>query len=162
MRYSAFMKNHVWRPVIVVLVAIAGILVARAIIVPADFGIGERGFMYGWHRASNQDEWKNMPNVKYKGKQYCSQCHPDKVELIDASPHTIIQCENCHGPAIDHPQEPAKLAINKSRHLCLRCHAALPYPESGRAVIPGINDDEHYPGIECATCHNPHNPGQGI
>jgi predicted CXXCH cytochrome family protein len=156
------MKNHVWRPVIVVLLAVAGILVARAIVVPGDFGIGERGFMYGWHRASNQEEWKNMPNVKYKGKQYCSQCHPDKVELINTTPHQIIPCEDCHGPAIDHPQNPEKLAIDKRRDLCLRCHAALPYPRSGRAVIPGINNYEHNPGMECVMCHNPHNPGAGL
>ncbi len=118
--------------------------------------------MYSWHRASNVEEWKNTPNVKYKGKQYCSQCHPDKIELIDTTPHTIIQCENCHGPAIDHySEERPKLDIDRSREQCLRCHAYLPYPQSGRASIRGIDNDKHNPGMECVNCHNPHKPGMG-
>ncbi|MFC1769794.1 cytochrome c3 family protein [Nitrospirota bacterium] len=116
------------------------------------------GYRFGWHRLSNVDEWKNF-KVKYKGRTYCESCHSEKLNLIRKSPHVSIECENCHGPAIDHPEEPAKLSIDRSREQCLRCHAKLPYKGSGRNWIRGINNDEHNPDMECAMCHNPHSPG---
>ena len=156
------MKNHVWRPLIVVLVLVGVLLIARSFIVPKDFGTQEQGFMYGFHRLSNEQEWKNM-KVNYKFDiNYCKGCHEDKVTMLQSSPHTIIPCEDCHGPAMDHPDNPPKLAIDRSRGLCLRCHAQLPYPTSGRAVIPGIDPDQHNPGVECVSCHNPHNPMEGL
>jgi hypothetical protein len=44
--------------------------------------------------------------VKYLGKEYCKDCHPGKYDSINKTPHMSIQCENCHGPAIDHPSDP--------------------------------------------------------
>jgi len=125
--------------------------------VPKDFGIGERGYMYGWHRKSSEEDWKAF-KVKYQSKEYCKDCHEDKYSSINQTPHAIIECENCHGPAIDHPSDPPKLTINKSREQCLRCHYPLPYPTSGRANIRGVEPDKHNPGIECVMCHNPHKP----
>ncbi|HDL20662.1 MAG TPA: cytochrome C, partial [Nitrospirae bacterium] len=133
------------------------ILVARHYYVPKDFGVGKRGFMYGYHRASNEDEWKNV-KVKFRTRHYCKDCHPDKIKSIMHSKHSIIQCEDCHGPAGDHPENPPKLKIDRRRKLCLRCHTRLPYPSSGRNKIVGINPDEHNTNIECANCHNPHKP----
>ena len=155
------MKNHVLRPFIVFLGIVALILIARVFLVPKDFGVGERGYMYGWHRKGNEEDWKKF-KVKYMGKEYCKDCHPDKYDSINKTPHMIIQCENCHGPAIDHPSDPPKLVIDKSRANCLRCHFPLPYPTSGRSKIRGIDPDKHNPDIECSTCHNPHNPMEGL
>jgi predicted CXXCH cytochrome family protein len=157
------MKNHVLRPLFVVIGIVALILLARLVLVPKDFGIGQRGYMYGWHRNSSEEEWKNkIIKVKYQGKEYCKDCHQDKYDKINKTPHKIIQCENCHGPAIDHPSDPPKLAIDKSRALCLRCHYPLPYPTSGRANIRSIDPDKHNPDVECSNCHNPHNPMEGL
>ncbi|MEJ2182970.1 MAG: cytochrome c3 family protein [Nitrospirota bacterium] len=152
------MKSYVLRPLYVVIAFVCIILLARVFVVPKDFGIGERGFMYGWHRKGAEDFWRNF-KVKYQTREYCEGCHAQKYETIMASPHAIIQCENCHGPAVDHPVKPEKLTIDRRRDLCLRCHAYLPYPTSGRRVIPPINNDEHYPDTECVQCHNPHSPG---
>ena len=152
------MKNHVLRPLWVTLAAVALLLVVRHFMVPKDFGIEKGGtFTYNFHRESNIDEWKNF-KVKYRGREYCQECHEENVEAILASPHAPIQCENCHGPAIDHPDDPEALIINTSRSLCLRCHTYLPYPTSHRADLPGIDPDEHNPGEDCVDCHNPHNP----
>lgn len=157
------MKNHVLRPLFVVIGIVALILLARTVLVPKDFGVHERGYMYGWHRLGNEEEWKNkIISVKYQGREYCKDCHADKYDSIAKTPHKIIQCENCHGPAREHPSDPPKLAIDKSRALCLRCHYPLPYPTSGRAKIRGINPDTHNPDVECSTCHNPHNPMEGL
>jgi len=157
------MKNHVFRPLLVVIGLVVIVLIIRVFYVPKDFGVHERGYMYGWYREGNIEEWKTNVKVKYQGKEYCSGCHADKVESIDKTPHAIIQCENCHGPAndpdYDHPSEKRpKLAIDKSRAQCLRCHAKLPYPTSDRAKIRGIDPDKHNPDIECVMCHNPHKP----
>lgn len=148
---------HVWRPLFVVLGIVALILVARQVIVPKDFGVYGKGYTYGWHRKSNEAEWKAI-KPKYRGREYCTDCHEEQIKSILGSPHAPIQCENCHGPALDHPDAPEKLPVVKDRDQCLRCHASLPYPGSARSKIKGIAPDEHYADTECASCHNPHNP----
>jgi hypothetical protein len=151
------MKNHVFRPLFAVIGIIVLVLAARIFYVPKDFGIHERGYMYGWYRQAHIEDWKKV-QVKYQGAEYCKDCHEKNYGVIKKSPHQNIQCENCHGPAIDHPNEPPKLTIDKSRQQCLRCHYPLPYPSSGRAKIKGIDPDKHNPDIECSLCHNPHHP----
>jgi len=156
-------KNHVWRPLYVVIAVVAGILVFRAFYVPDDFGSGEYGFMYSYHRMSNEDEWKAQA-LKYRdtGKtkmhEYCGECHSDTVEVRTEDLHGIIPCENCHGPALAHPYEPETLFVDTSRDLCLRCHTLLPYTTSERKRIPGIHPDEHNVDFDCIDCHDPHNP----
>jgi predicted CXXCH cytochrome family protein len=156
------MKNHVWRPLIVAIGIVLLILAARAVYVPKDFGIYERGYTYSWHRKGDEDFW-NKFTIKYRGKEYCGGCHEDKVKKIDKTPHRIIICENCHGPAEDHPSEQRpKLVIDRSREQCYRCHVKLPYPDTARGKIKGFLDPEkHNPGIECVMCHNPHDPKLG-
>ncbi len=162
------MKNHVFRPLIVVLGIVALILIARVFLVPKDFGIGERGYMYGWHRKGNEEDWKKF-KVKYQGTEYCKDCHEKNYTSIKKTPHQIIPCEDCHGPAgrpdgvvhFDGEKFP-KLPIDKSRAQCLRCHFPLPYPTSLRSKIKGIDPAKHNPDIECSTCHNPHNPMEGL
>lgn len=151
------MKRHVWRPLFVVIGLVVLILVARTFYVPDDFGSQERGYTFGFHRLSNEQEWKDYP-AKYQDSAYCSECHEDKTESLEISQHGMIPCENCHGAAFDHPENPERLAIDRSRDLCLRCHSELYMPSSGRNDIPGINPDDHNAGLECSECHNPHNP----
>ena len=151
------LKNHLLRPLMVVILIVIILVVVRELVVPGDFGVHDTGFTYGWYRQGNIEDWKQV-TVKYQGKDYCSTCHKDKVDQIADTPHAIIQCENCHGPAVDHPSTVPKLVVDTSREQCLRCHATLPYAASGRTVIKGIDPDNHNPGIACANCHNPHQP----
>ena len=81
---------------------------------PKSFGIHEKGYIYGWYNKADENFWKEV-KVKYRSSEYCKDCHGNNLSLIKQTPHAVIQCENCHGPAIDHPENPAKLAINKSR-----------------------------------------------
>jgi len=146
----------------VVFLGIIGlILLARIFLVPKDFGVYERGYMYSWHRLGNEEDWKKV-TVKYQGKEYCKDCHAGNYAAINKTPHKIIECENCHGPAIEHPSDPPKLVIDRSRDHCLRCHYPLPYPSSGRTKIKGIDPEKHNPDAECTACHNPHNPMGGL
>jgi len=125
--------------------------------VPADFGVQDRGYTFGFHRLSNEQEWKNFP-AKYKSSSYCAECHEENSESLANSGHAIIPCEDCHGPARNHPEDPEELTINRSRDLCLRCHSELYMPSSQRNDLPGIDPQMHNKGIACAECHNPHNP----
>jgi len=150
-------KKHVWRPLYVVIGVVVLILLVRMFYVPDDFGAHERGYTFGFHRLSNEGEWKAYP-AKYQDSSYCAGCHAEKSESLGSSAHAMIPCENCHGAAFNHPEEPEKLTIDRSREQCLRCHAALYMPSSGRNDIPGIEAAEHNVGIECSECHNPHNP----
>jgi hypothetical protein len=150
-------KSHVWRPLYVVLAIVVLILLFRAFYVPEDFGVQERGYTFGYHRLSNEQEWKDFP-AKYRDNSYCQGCHYDQAEVFAAAQHAMLSCENCHGAAFDHPENPEKLHIDRSRALCLRCHSQLYTPSSGRSDIAGINPLEHNAGIECSACHNPHNP----
>jgi len=150
-------KGHVWRPLFVVIGIVILILLFRLVYVPSDFGSQDRGYTFGFHRLSNEQEQIAIP-AKYKDSAYCNECHEDKVASIEASQHGMIPCENCHGAAMNHPEEPEKLAIDRSRDLCIRCHSQLYMPSSGRNDIPGIDPMLHNAGIECSECHNPHNP----
>ncbi len=149
-------SRHYLRPVFLALGLIIVLLIVRSFLTPPDFGIHGRNFTYGFFRLSNIDEWKAF-TVKYKGQQTCAECHPENYEEHEKSKHRIIQCENCHGPALNHPDDPETLPIDTSRALCLRCHAKLPYPNK-RGQLPGIDPQEHNPEAACSECHNPHNP----
>ena len=100
------MKSHVWRPLYVVIAFVVALLVFRFFYVPNDFGSGKRGFMYAFHRKSNEGEWKAQP-VKYgvTGKQklheYCRECHGNEVKVRSEDLHGIIPCEDYHGPALE-------------------------------------------------------------
>ncbi|WP_303721549.1 cytochrome c3 family protein [Malonomonas rubra] len=151
------MKRHVWRPLYVVIGLVAFILVFRFFYVPTDFGVQERGYTFGYHRLQNEQEWKDYP-AKFKGSAYCAECHDENATSIAESGHGIIPCEDCHGAAFNHPEDPETLSIDRGRDLCLRCHSQLLMPSSQRNDLPGIDPTGHNAGIECADCHNPHNP----
>ncbi|MBI2353830.1 MAG: cytochrome c3 family protein [Deltaproteobacteria bacterium] len=155
------MKNHVLRPLFLVIGVVLLFLAARTVLVPADFGVHERGYMYGWYRKGNEAEWKAV-KVKYKTVAYCKECHRDKYDDIKSSPHANIECENCHGPALGHPDDPPTLSIDRRREHCIRCHARLPYKTSGRGDIRGINPLTHHVEAECTMCHYPHNPKREV
>ena len=151
------MSSHVWRPLLVVVALVAVLLVVRQIYVPDDFGVHANGYSYGWYRQASIGDWKWLP-IKYQGSKSCEPCHPKQVRQRDGTPHVAIQCENCHGPATDHPDDPAKLPIDRTRALCLRCHVKLQYPSSARGGLRGIDPSSHHPGQQCVACHPPHKP----
>lgn len=151
------MKNHVLRPLWVAIGLVAVVLVARHFMVPSDFGVHGDSFTYNFYRLSNVQEWKDFP-VKYLGQERCARCHDDKAEEHAGAKHAAIECENCHGPGVDHPRTIKKLPVDGSREQCLRCHQSLPYPSSQRMALPAIDGEEHKPTRECRMCHNPHRP----
>lgn len=151
------MKKHVLRPLWVAIGVVVLALIARQFLVPSDFGVHGKSFTYSFYRLGNIEEWQNF-TVKYRGQAICADCHEENSSEHAKSKHAVIQCENCHGPALDHPDKPEKLVIERDRALCLRCHASLPYPTSLRASLPAIDPQNHNPDMVCIECHNPHKP----
>lgn len=150
--------------VIIIIVAVAGTIGARMIIAPS-FKAVDGDYRYQWHRVANEQEWKDI-KVKYRSSTYCKDCHLEQFNKVTASMHAKVECENCHGPAIDHPDNPIKLSSDKSRGLCLRCHSDLPYRQGKYSELPKreiqlkmIDPDNHNPDMECIACHNPHKTG---
>ncbi|MBF0565795.1 MAG: cytochrome C [Nitrospirae bacterium] len=168
--------SHAWRPVIVVIGVIVFILGMRMILVPGDFKAKNGDYKYQWHRVSSEEFWKNFP-VKHKGREFCKQCHPDKIEKVADSGHKNVQCENCHaqfnpekkGHPINLKEDFGYLldiGIDRSRELCKRCHAKLEYRPNlyfmfakGPSTFHMIDPTKHNPGIECVTCHDVHRTG---
>ena len=150
------MRSHVWRPLWAFLALVGVLLFARSFLVPDDFGSHERGYMYGFHRLGNEQEWREQ-SPRYRSVTDCGDCHA-QAAVLAVSPHAAIGCQNCHGPALDHPDSPPLLTLAAGGDLCLRCHYRLPYPSSRRGELPGISPDTHYPGELCTGCHDPHRP----
>lgn len=151
------MKWHVLHPLWVAIGVLVVIYFGGRFLVPDDFGVHGRNFTYGYHRLGSIQDWKDFP-VKYQGREYCGECHEENVRQNIASVHSPIQCENCHGPAVNHPGSGSTLVVDSSRELCLRCHAQLGYPHSDRGAMPSIVDRRHRRGRECSKCHDPHFP----
>ena len=151
------MKWHVLRPLWLAIGLVVVILIARQFMVPEDFGVHGPSFTYNFHRLSNVQEWKDFP-VKHLGRESCIECHEEKVTMLDASPHAPIECENCHGPAVGHPDDVEFLPIERAREHCLRCHESLDYPNHARSELPNVRGSTHKRRRECVTCHVPHDP----
>jgi len=155
------MKWHVLRPLWLTIGVIGIILVARVFLVPDDFGVHGRSFTYGFYRLSNVQEWKDF-TVKYQGRESCGECHEENLAKLNASPHAPLECENCHGAAIGHPDDIEMLPTDLPREHCLRCHGATDYPYVSKAQVPLINNRLHRRRQECYECHNPHDPREEV
>jgi len=131
-------------------VGIVGLVVARALIVPATFG------EHGHYRAAAVDEIRQLP-AAYAGIKACTDCHSDIYDLKQASVHKGLSCEACHGAASAHANDPesVKPVVPTGRDLCVLCHGYLDSRPSG---FPQIIASTHNPGKSCMTCHNPHSP----
>ena len=100
--------------------------------------------------------------MNYRGRDSCAECHRDNVRTHRRGPHKRVECENCHGPSGDHPDDVEHLPLNRERDMCMRCHARLDYPDTARSELPAIFDKRHKRGRECVSCHNPHDPREDV
>jgi hypothetical protein len=136
--------------IILFAVLIAGLIVARILLVPKSFG------EYGHYRADAVDEIKTQ-KVNYAGELICNECHDDIVDMKARSNHRNVACEACHGPAAAHVEAPDEFipAAPRGRGYCPLCHGYDPSRPTG---FPQIITELHNPGKACMTCHNPHDP----
>jgi hypothetical protein len=125
-------------------------LVVRHFIVPKSFG------EYGHYRGAAMGEIAAHP-VHFAGHQACEACHTDVLDVKKNGKHAHVNCEACHGPLAKHADDPASVTPPKldTAVLCVRCHSASAARPKG---FPQVVAAEHYNGLPCETCHNPHSP----
>jgi predicted CXXCH cytochrome family protein len=142
--------EHLLRLAAVFAVGLAAFGVARAMLVPDDFG------RLGHYRAGAVVEAQAREPV-YAGQQACADCHDAEVAARARSRHAAVACESCHGPLAAHAKAPgeAVLARQDARVLCVRCHAAnTGKPKWYRTVAVA----DHAGDEPCISCHQPHDP----
>ncbi len=144
------MKTHV-KLVVLILVVFAIVFAAvRAVVIPDSFG------KYGHYRGDSLEENKNLPLV-YSESSACKDCHALHFKDWSENQHKGVNCETCHGPALNHVESPTaiKPIAETSKELCRRCHAFMASRPSG---FPQVDFETHNPGKKCRSCHNPHIP----
>jgi hypothetical protein len=124
--------------------------VARAVLVPKDFGI------YGHYRAGALADARARP-IAYAGQAACVECHGDVGDLRKTSSHAHVACESCHGPLATHASgdDATRPGRPNGRTTCMRCHVASP---SKPAKFPQIVLKDHADDGPCIACHQPHAP----
>lgn len=151
--------KHVFRVVLLFVVLIVSIVLGRSLFVPESWG------RYGWYRADNLAEQKDLP-VRHGGDESCQKCHQEEFDARGQGGHKAVRCEVCHAPLVTHADEKVKTAdmrTNKTVDLCATCHRKL---AARPATFPQIELRAHVEGWGmqygegvCFTCHaNPHKP----
>jgi hypothetical protein len=145
---------HFVRLAVLIGIGLLVFLVFRSWAVPAGFG------QYGHYRGPALNELRAKP-VVFAGREVCQTCHTDQFDKVAAGPHATVHCEACHGPQANHAEniEP-KPVLPKTPALCVQCH------EAGTGGNPKnfkrVNSAEHSGGVDCKSCHQPHNPKEGL
>ena len=137
-------------------ILIAGVVVfafARQAIVPAGFG------ELGHYRPGALADARATP-LTYAGRDACAACHDEALLKLKASKHGGISCEACHGPQMQHTQDPSahKPVLPDTTQLCARCHEAV---AARPKWMPQVVSKEHSGGEPCKSCHQPHSPKVG-
>jgi len=142
--------EQVRRLLILNIVLISLFLIVRSVLIPPDFG------EYGHYRTSAMKEITSQ-QFRYAGQDVCIECHEDLVETKTRGFHKNLSCEVCHGPAVEHTEDPGsvELLAPRGRGYCPLCHEYLPSRPTG---FPQIVSDSHNPMKPCIICHNPHSP----
>jgi len=127
-------------------------LAAKSYFTPDSF------YLFGHYRADSVGEIA-AETPKFRGTDYCQDCHEAPHAEWTAGVHKVVKCEVCHGAVGEHPVEGDLPVIpTDTVKLCTLCHEAMP---TRPAAQPQIVVSEHAGTEQCATCHNPHSPRIG-
>ena len=148
--------RHVFRVALVVVVLLAGVALARSVLVPRSYGL------YGPYRFDDVAAQMNVRAPAHRGPAACGECHEEEATKRAAGSHRTVSCEVCHGPLARHVKEDGTFdapQVDRSFVLCARCHRKI----LGRpAKFPQVVLEEHVTGsLEgkvCLECHDPHSP----
>ena len=135
-------------PIFIVFIGI--FLIIRHFLIPESFG------EYGHYRGNTLEDIASQ-KVVHATKEMCYDCHDDIQAKLENNLHAGISCLTCHGPGLEHAEDPSADNILKpsGREFCGRCHninAARPVE-----MITQIDVSTHNIEInDCIECHNPH------
>lgn len=143
-------SGHLIRPAVVLLAALGLFVVIRSAVIPKAFG------QYGHYRPAALEAIRARP-ISYAGQDTCVMCHDEQGKVRAAGKHAHVACEACHGPLAKHADDPTanipKLPVVAD--LCRRCHEKDAAKPRG---FPQVVTAEHSGGVDCNSCHQPHNP----
>jgi len=152
--------RHVFRAVLVLVVALAAVSIGRGFLVPRSYGL------HGPYRYDNVKEQMAVRAPRHGGAASCAPCHAEKAAKRTAGAHRNVSCEICHAPLSRHVAEGKRteaMPIDRSYLLCARCHRkVLGRPEK----FPQVALEQHLSemgagpaeGKVCLDCHDPHSP----
>lgn len=142
--------DQILRLSVIFVLIIASLIGVRKLFIPKSFG------KYGHYRGDALEEAKSI-EIKFAGKEACSDCHSEIFYRLQNGYHKNLSCEGCHGPGKKHIDSEGEFKLEKptSREFCLICHSYLPARPTG---FPQIEPNVHHPPERCIKCHEPHNP----
>lgn len=154
--YHNLMPAQLKRLIPIFIVFIGLFLILRHFLVPDTFG------QYGHYRGKALEDIASMEMI-HASRETCVDCHDDIQAIIINDVHAGLSCVICHGPGLEHADDPTPENILKkgNRQFCGKCHgmnAARPLD-----VVSQVDLTEH--NIEtddCIDCHNPHQVWEGI
>ena len=141
--------GHLFRLAVVFVVVFLLFLGIRSLVIPRSFG------QYGHYRGNAIPEIAGRP-INFAGHQACETCHVEVLEKKRDGKHAQVNCEACHGPLAKHADDPSVQPVKvDTAVLCIGCHAASAAKPKG---FPQVAAADHFSGLACETCHNPHSP----
>ena len=157
--------KHIFRAVILLVLAVIGFVVFRQIAKPASFG--DEGFF----RADNLEEQMAKPLI-HGSLESCTSCMNEEkaAKEVKANAHKSVHCETCHAPLSTHVKDGKKFAAmnkKKTASLCVQCHTQL---LARPAKFPQVNVAAHLKSFDvdmpnnvpksdvCFDCHEAHDP----
>ncbi len=116
-----------------------------------------------------------MAEADYLESDVCADCHQDKIETMQASPHGQANdtrspfgrqgCETCHGPGMLHFENEGNCIISMTgrygesveqrNNICLDCH------QSGDRMH-WLSSTHEAEDLACVSCHTIHKPNDVI
>jgi cytochrome c553 len=117
-------------------------------------------YRFGYYRADAVPELAEG-DLRYLGSPYCqAECHEQRYEDWPLGAHKTVQCEVCHGPAPEHPDDGRLLVPTDSIRLCSTCHESMPArPDAQPQIILNAHPVDDGQVMPCLECHDPHSPG---
>ncbi len=175
--------GHLFRFAGLFVLAFLVFLVVRHYVVPKSFGeyghyrgaaigdIAAHPAKFAGHETCESCH-SDVQEVKMKGKHAHVNCEACHGALIERLPKPAQPAPNIHqrfialvappvtteSPFIRHADDPASVIppLPDTAVLCVRCHtASAAKPKWFPQVVPA----DHYAGVACGSCHNPHSPG---
>jgi hypothetical protein len=153
--------RHVFRVFLVLLLAIVAVVLGRALLIPASYGL------YGAYRHDNVAEQAAARVPLHGGARACAECHDERFAAHAKGAHRAVSCEVCHAPLGAHVKDGdvvAEMRVDRSFTLCARCHRRI----DGRpAKFPQVVLEQHVVeqnapgplgGKICLECHDAHSP----
>jgi len=144
------LPEQVKRLGLVIGVLLGIVLLLRFVVLPPSF------FSARPHQVAAVEREMAKP-LHHAGVATCRTCHAEQFDTKYEGKHRNIACENCHGPAVAHADDPkaVKPPLPREREDCLACHA---YDASRPNGFPQVDPQEHNPRKRCIVCHDPHDP----